>query len=645
MLRLLAALTVVLLTVFAAPAQSRSQRSKLRLSDLSGVPSQLTTGATFSVRGTVTARRAKARKVTVTVALKGGPTLGAKVVRRLRIGKDRGFRVRAVLPARGVAAGPYRLTVCARSGRAKKSRCRTRLVTVTTTGTGTGSPPPSATATPAPSPTATASPSPSPSPTPTGTPTPAPFCRPAATRSLPLPAARAVVRRGPPVQGAETVGDRLFPNLGNGGYDAQGYDLALTYTPVTHTLAGTATMTALATEDLSRFSLDFQGFTVSTVTVNGGAATFSRVNSGATHKLRVTPATPIVAGSTFTVTTGYSGSPPTITDPDGSDEGFMQTSDGAFVAGEPMGSMGWFPSNNHPSDKATFKLAMTVPAADTVVSNGLLLSDTANGLNHTMVWQETHPMATYLATATLGVFTVTQSTHDGLPYYDAIDPTAGPSAGMAVEPDVLALYDCLYGAYPFSIAGGIVDNAPTVGYSLETQTKPIYPLGPIADEATVSHELGHQYWGDSLSPARWEDIWLNEGFAEFSSWRFLEQTGDSTTQKRYEDFLADHPASDSDFWGVAPAAPATAADLFDTNAMYNRGAMTLEALREIIGDDATFYGILRTWASEHAYGNVTTSQFIDLVKARSGKDPARIGAFFQDWLYDTDRPTITPQTF
>ncbi len=143
---------------------------------------------------------------------------------------------------------------------------------------------------------------------------------------------------------------------------------------------------------------------------------------------------------------------------------------------------------------------------------------------------------------------------------------------------------------------------------------------------------------------QWQDIWLNEGFAEFSSWRFLESIGDSTTAARYQAFYDGNPEGDS-FWSVAPAHPDTGAQLFDTNAMYNRGAMTLEALRQIIGDDATFYGILAAWASEHAYGNVQTSLFTELVQARSGQDPARIQAFFDDWLYDTDRPAITPATF
>jgi hypothetical protein len=611
-----------LLSALAAPAaHAAPHRSTLRLAAITGVPASAQPDARFVVRGRVTARHARARRVRVSVTLRSAGTtrtIGARVLRRLAVARARRFRIDALIPARGLGEGTFTARICARSARAVSGPCRRRDLTIVP-GPETGSP--------SPSPTATRTPPPGVSPTPTPT-------------------------TVPPGAGAESAGDRLLPNLGNGGYDALSYDLALSYTPAPgplRTLGGTATMTARATQDLGRFSLDLEGFTVSAVTVDGAPAAFERHDTpdqGAVpgaHKLRVTPPAPIAGGSTFAVVVSYSGTPPTITDPDGSGEGFLPTGDGAFVAGEPMGSMGWFPNDDHPSDKATFKLSLTVPLALTAVGNGILVSSATSGTTRTWVWQETHPMATYLATATLGTFAVTESDHAGLHYYDAIDPSAGPSSGQADEPAVIALYTSKYGPYPFSVAGGIVDNAPTVGYSLETQTKPIYPLGPVADDATVAHELAHQWFGDSLSPQRWEDIWLNEGFAEFSSWLFVQSTGGATTQSHYDDLYAQNAAG-AGFWKVPPAAPPTAADLFDQDAMYNRGAMTLEALREIVGD-APFYDILKTWATDHAYGNVTTSEFVDLVKAKSGRDPARIQAFFGDWLYDADKPAITPAAF
>ena len=597
-MRRLTLLTLLLTALLAGSATAAPRWSVLRLRSLAGIPAHAAPGTALSITGRVGVRRARARRVVVVATLRRAGSsrrLGARTLRHIRKGGSRRFKLATLIPARGTAPGEYRVVVCARSGRAKKARrCAARQLTVT----------------------GTTEPVVSPTPEPSTTPEP------------------------PSPIGAETVGDRLFPALGNGGYDAEGYELNLNYTPVLHSLNGTTIMTARATQDLTRLSLDFQGYDISAVIVDGAAAGYERTDT----KLRITPAKPIAKDTIFTVLTSYDGSPPVITDPDGSSEGFVQTTDGAFVAGEPMGSMGWFPCNNHPSDKATFKLSMTVPALDTVVGNGVLVSSAIDGADRTWVWEETHPMAPYLATATLGIFQVTESDHAGLHYYDAIDPTSGVAPGVASEPDAIALFSSKYGDYPFSWTGGIVDTAPDIGYALETQTKPIYPLGALTDASTVSHELAHQWFGDSLSPKRWEDIWLNEGFAEFSSWLFGETTGDEDpTKARFDATYAAHDDADA-FWKVKPAAPADGAELFDSDAMYTRGAMTLAALRQILGD-TTFFAIMRKWATDHRYGNVQTSDFTDLVKSDSGKPAERLDEFFGQWLYTSGKPKITPTTF
>src|SRR4051794_23679982 len=454
------------------------------------------------------------------------------------------------------------------------------------------------------------------------------------------PARAAAPALAEPGVGARSAGDELFPTLGNGGYDAKHYALDLSYLPGVHLLSGTTTLTATATQPLREFSLDFQGFTISAVTVDGVPATYTRQDT----KLIVDPATPLAQGQSFAVAVTYLGQPPSITDPDGSSEGFLQTADGAFVVCEPAGAQGWFPNNNTPSDKATFDITMAVPTGLSVLANGVLVSNEAAGPLTSWHWREDEPMATYLSTASLGLFDVARSTGpDGEDIYTAVDPaysavdTARSDKTLSRIPEILTFLDGLYGPYPFKAAGAIVDVAPTVGYALETQTKPNFPLPP--GSVTLAHETSHQWFGDSVSLTQWRDIWLNEGFATWSQWVFDERrNGGSTTRADYESVYATDASSS--FWQIPPADPGSGANIF-SSAVYDRGGATLEALREIVGEP-TFLRIMRTWVAQHRQANATTAQFIALAKSVSGRD---LDAFFQQWLYAPSKPTITPDNF
>jgi len=459
------------------------------------------------------------------------------------------------------------------------------------------------------------------------------------------PWAAAVTAHGaadaPFVAGGRSLGDSLFPHLGNTGYDALHYDLDLAYEPGLRELSGTSTMTARATENLREFSLDFQGFSISALTVDGVAAHFLRVAT----KLVITPSRGIADGSTFTVAVTYAGKPPRIVDPDGSAEGWLPTYDGAFVVGEPMGAQGWFPCNNHPLDKATYDETVTVPLGLSVLGNGLLVSHEDHAPTTTWHWRETDPMATYLGTMTLGVFQVTNSvTSEGLPRTDAVDVAylaATEATGtLARQPDMISFFESLYGPYPFSAGGGIVGVAPAVGYSLETQTRPNYPLPP--DATTVAHETSHQWFGDSVSLTRWKDIWLNEGFATVSQWLYEERRDGGPKAAANFAHDAGLPPGDA-LWKIAPADPPTAADIFASQ-VYERGGATLEGLREVVGD-AAFASIMTSWATAHRHGWGTTGQFVALALAKSGLDDvrrSRLATYLDQWLHRVGKPSVMP---
>jgi aminopeptidase N len=428
--------------------------------------------------------------------------------------------------------------------------------------------------------------------------------------------------------GSAGLGDPFFPNGGNGGYDVSHYGLTLDYTPATNNLTGSAVITANATQNLSRFNLDLRGFSISRLLVNGAPASHARAGE---HELVITPAAGLRAGRSFTVTIDYAGIPQVVTDPDESIEGWVPTDDGAFVVGEPQGSPAWYPVNDTPRDKATFDFSVAVPAGLTVMANGVLVSNKTHGGKTTWVWRETDPMAPYLATATLGRFDLTISKVGNIPSYVAIDPTLPSGNVFRKLPEIVQFYESIYGPYPFNAVGSIADDAPAVGYALETQTKPVYDSMP--DETTVAHELSHMWYGDSVTLTLWPDMWLHEGFATWSEWIWSEHSGKKTAQKIF-DGLYKTPASDTAFWTPPPGNPGDPAHLFD-GTVYDRGGMTLQALRQKIGDFA-FFQIMRGWAAQNRYGNVTTPQFVALAEQVSGR---RLDHFFDVWLFRPEKPT------
>jgi aminopeptidase N len=432
-----------------------------------------------------------------------------------------------------------------------------------------------------------------------------------------------------PVAGAVGGGDPFFPDAGNGGYDVRDYGLDLAYEPATKRLDGTAVITAMATQTLSRFDLDLRTLTVSSVTVNGLPARFTQGG----QELVITPRLPLLRGLPFIAVVRYGGVPQSVIDPDGSLDGWIPTDDGAFVANEPQGSPSWFPVNDVPNDKATYTIRMTVPAGLTAVGNGSLLAQTTRGGRSTFLWREGRPMASYLATITLGQFDVTRSrTADGIPVYVAVDPReAAARTNLARLPDIIAFEQTIYGRYPFETVGAIVDHARFVGYALESQSKPNFDRAPSV--TTLAHELAHQWVGDTVTPKTWPDIWLNEGFATYTEWLWSEHDGKETAQQTFDDTYAT-PADDADLWDPAPTGLTEPAQLFSTP-VYDRGALTLHALRVKIGDRA-FFTLLRTWVAQHRYGNATTAQFTALAERISHQN---LDHFFTVWLRTPGKPT------
>ncbi|NUU22391.1 MAG: M1 family metallopeptidase, partial [Streptomycetaceae bacterium] len=436
------------------------------------------------------------------------------------------------------------------------------------------------------------------------------------------------------VRGADGVGDPLFPSLGNGGYDVEHYALTLDWDPGGNRLAATAVITAHATQRLSAFNLDLHGLTVRSATVDGTPAATARDGD----ELTVTPATVLAEGREFTTTIVYDGVPQTVTDPDGSREGWLPTDDGAVALGEPAGSASWFPGNHTPADKAVYDIAVTVPRGLTAVSNGFFAgsdadADAGDGRD-TFRWQNTVPTASYLVFVAIGRFEVTQGSSAGLPSYIAVDPREASDTTRALPgliDRVLAWGGGRFGWYPFPATGAVVDRVPELGYALETQSRPFFDHAP--EPRVVVHELAHQWFGNAVGPRTWQDMWLNEGFATYAEWLWDEDHGGPTTRAAFEQAYDTSGPAGEGIWAFPPADPGKAANITGAP-VYQRGAMVLQKVREAVGDEL-FFDILRAWTDGQPDRTGRTADFTALCERLCG---LALDAVFGPWLFEDGKP-------
>jgi len=447
--------------------------------------------------------------------------------------------------------------------------------------------------------------------------------------TTPTSAASNTVPEVPQPAGTPGVGDPYFPQLGNGGYDVGHYSIDITIDPSTAELEATTSIEAVATETLATFNLDLVGLEVEEVLVDGASATYLREDG----ELRISPDRGIVAGEPFVVVVSYRGRPEPVTLASvGVQIGWRHTDEGIYVAAEPDAARTWFPSNDHPSDKATFDFRITVPKPLIGAANGELVDVADNGDTRTYAWHLESSMATYLATVVVGEYDrVERATPEGIVLRDYI-PTSfdGELPGaFEITAEALDLLVEWFGPYPFDRYGHIVVS--DLGGALETQTLSLMGDRALFDEVTV-HELAHQWFGDSVSPATWQDIWLNEGFATFAEFLWLEHRRGTDSMGR--DIEERHERLSS--LGHSPIADPQVSQLFGP-AVYWRGGMTLHALRVELANDELMKEILQTYFERHRDGNATTQDFIDVAEELSATD---LTDLWDRWLYTSQLPPL-----
>jgi aminopeptidase N len=437
-----------------------------------------------------------------------------------------------------------------------------------------------------------------------------------------------------PEAGAEGLDDPYAPDLGNAGYQAEHYTLDLTYDLEENNLEGAVRIEAVAEQDLDEFSLDLDGLDVHDVTVNGEQADYEQADP----KLRIDIPEPVADGEAFEVVVDYSGEPGKRSSPIAPfDVGWFTYDEGSFVASEPDGAQAWYPVNDHPLDKATYSFRITVPGDDLeVAANGGLRSVEEGATNRTFVYEMDQPMASYLATVVVGELEEhTDGEVDGIAIRNFYPPSSVEVAEeyFADTPDMLEYFIPLFGPYPFDEYGAVVVDAP-LGFAFETQTLSLFGTDIINDDSDLiaAHELAHQWFGNSVSPGTWGDTWLNEGFATYSEWLWLDHSGQRSLDESVENALDGF--GEGSTWNPPGDPPED--DLFSL-VVYDGGALTLEALRRTVGTD-DFFDILRTYAAQYEYSTATTQDFIDVAVEVSGDDDA--DDVLNEWLFGDAVPNL-----
>jgi aminopeptidase N len=459
--------------------------------------------------------------------------------------------------------------------------------------------------------------------------------------------------------GADGIGDPYFPRMGNGGYDVLHYTLTLVVDMEAQAFDAVAEIDAVAVQPLTRYNLDLDRLEVDAVEVNGEPAAFEHMDG----ELIITPALSIPEGAPFTTVIAYGGTPNAF--PAGSvhdisySAGWNFIGDRVVTASEPDGASGWYPVNDHPLDKATYTFDITVlQPGYTAAATGVLTESESIGDGTRTVWEMRQPMASYLAAVQIGVFALQESiAPNGVPIRNYF-PTEQLAQGTRVfsrQGEMLVFFEELFGAYPFEVYGAVVVDLP-LWFALETQTLSLFGIlhlqrGALAEEV-IAHELAHQWFGNSVSPARWQDIWLNEGFATYASWLWFEHDRgadrlDQIVRETYDWVTGawlirqgapiDQDMIDRQMTAlVVPPGSPPANDLFNGGGVYLRGALTLHALRLEVGD-AVFFDILRAYYDQFQYSNARVEDFITVSEAVYGQS---LEPFFRKWLYEPLVPDI-----
>ena len=437
--------------------------------------------------------------------------------------------------------------------------------------------------------------------------------------------------------------DPYVPGHGNAAYDVEHYDLDLRYKPAGNRLDAEAVLHCVARDELDQVVLDLHHLRVARVTVQGVAGEKASRGKDAVEKfahrndkLRIRLRDSVAEGASFVVTVKYSGAPTVVKSRDLGDAGWEELEDGVIVAAQPHGAPSWFPCNDRPDNKATYAVTVSAPSDYHAAFSGELVASSRRGASATWTYAQTAPMATYLATLQIGRYVVSEQAGDVPIRVVRPADLRGPAydASFGQQPAMMEFFSECFGPYPFAGYTTVITHddleIPLESQSLSTFGRN-FASAEWSEVRLVAHELAHQWFGNAVTLKEWKDIWLHEGFACYSEWLWSEQAGPKSTAEWVSHYYEKLSRLPQDLLLADPGP-----ELMFDDRVYKRGALTLHALRLVVGDDA-FFEILRRWVADNNGGTVTTPQFIRHCESVSGQP---LAGLFHDWLEETALPAL-----
>lgn len=476
-----------------------------------------------------------------------------------------------------------------------------------------------------------------------------------------LPAAAAAqveVRDRNPVQEPPPIpaGQRAPAGTYDTGLDVVSYDIELALSNRSDEVWGrTGIVMRAVRSGPEEAVLDFTGLAVTGVAVDGSPVEAAQADG----RLRIPLGRAVTAGDQFNLEITYRGVP---------DDGLIlrdnvEGTPSAFVDNWPNRARFWLPSVDHPSDKATARFTIHAPAAWEVVANGRAVGQpypTAPGTpgpetgprrSWVYATEVPHPTYTLVVGATEMVVTSVGTSACGRapasPRLDGCIETttwlypesvqaAAPSFRRAAE--MLDFYADVFGPFPYEKLAH-VQSATRFG-GMENSSAIFYSEQALAQgrdiEGTVAHEIVHQWFGDSVTPADWSHLWLSEGFATYFGAVYFEYAeGIDDFRRRMARAADGYLASADTLSPVVDTARTNLFNLLNRNS-YQKGAWVLHMLRGMVGDEPFFQGIQEYYAA-HRHGNATTDDFRRVMEAASGEE---LGWFFDQWLQRPGYPVL-----